>query len=417
MTYKYNPFTQNFDIDNVGGGSTITLTGDVTGSGTGSLATTLANSGVTAGTYNNSATAITPLTIDVKGRITSTGIGVTVTPAFSSITSTPTTLSGYGITDAATSTHIHGNITNAGAIGVTANLPIITTTSGVLTAGSFGSTVNTFCQGNDARLSDTRTPTDGSVTDIKVNSAAAIAGTKISPNFGAQNILTTGTITGRLTPPAGTATAGTAPLDFVVGTNLTVPEAGAVEYDGTVATLTPNTSLGRAVIATPVYTLGASPSTTLTLNTNVPLFPAANDTITLPIGTYLVETEFQITVATSTVGATVAINIQGGGTAVGTVSWTANSSITQGGTSNLFRRASASIATSAVVTASSAVAGRVYIVRAMGIMRITTQGTIIPSVQWSATLTNGVLTWEPSNYMIITPMATSSTANFTGAFS
>ena len=54
--------------------------------------------------------------------------------------------------------HIHGNISNAGAIGTTANLPIITTTSGVLTTGSFGTAANTFCQGNDGRLSDARTP-------------------------------------------------------------------------------------------------------------------------------------------------------------------------------------------------------------------------------------------------------------------
>lgn len=49
--------------------------------------------------------------------------------------------------------HSHGNITNAGAIGSTTNLPIITTTSGVLTTGSFGTGANTFCQGNDSRLS------------------------------------------------------------------------------------------------------------------------------------------------------------------------------------------------------------------------------------------------------------------------
>lgn len=59
----------------------------------------------------------------------------------------------------AASSHTHGNITNAGAIGSTASLPIITTTSGVLTTGSFGTTAGTFCQGNDSRLSDARTPT------------------------------------------------------------------------------------------------------------------------------------------------------------------------------------------------------------------------------------------------------------------
>jgi hypothetical protein len=60
---------------------------------------------------------------------------------------------------AAAASHTHGNITNAGAIGSAANLPLITTTGGAITLGSFGSTANTFCQGNDSRLSDARTPT------------------------------------------------------------------------------------------------------------------------------------------------------------------------------------------------------------------------------------------------------------------
>jgi hypothetical protein len=60
---------------------------------------------------------------------------------------------------AAAASHTHGNITNAGAIGSTANLPLITTTGGAITVGAFGSTANTFCQGNDSRLSDARTPT------------------------------------------------------------------------------------------------------------------------------------------------------------------------------------------------------------------------------------------------------------------
>ena len=37
---------------------------------------------------------------------------------------------------------------------------------------------------------------DGAITNAKVNASAAIAGTKISPDFGSQNIVTTGSITG-----------------------------------------------------------------------------------------------------------------------------------------------------------------------------------------------------------------------------
>ena len=78
----------------------ITVTGDATGSGATAIALTLANSGVTAGTYNNSATQNTPLVIDAKGRVTGTDAAVTITPAWASITGKPTTLAGYGITDA-----------------------------------------------------------------------------------------------------------------------------------------------------------------------------------------------------------------------------------------------------------------------------------------------------------------------------
>ena len=48
--------------------------------------------------------------------------------------------------------HSHGNINEKGAVGSTANLPLITTTSGVVTTGTFGTTTNSFCQGNDSRL-------------------------------------------------------------------------------------------------------------------------------------------------------------------------------------------------------------------------------------------------------------------------
>lgn len=81
-------------------------------------ALTLGNSGVTAGTYNNSATSVTPFTVDSKGRVTGVGSSVNITPSFSSITDKPTTVAGYGITDAlsASANNIpvaHGSISSA----------------------------------------------------------------------------------------------------------------------------------------------------------------------------------------------------------------------------------------------------------------------------------------------------------------
>jgi phage-related tail fiber protein len=62
------------------GNQTVTISGDATGSGATSIALTLANSGVSAGTYRS-------VTVDAKGRVTAG--------------TNPTTLAGYGITDAA----------------------------------------------------------------------------------------------------------------------------------------------------------------------------------------------------------------------------------------------------------------------------------------------------------------------------
>ncbi|NBP02462.1 MAG: hypothetical protein EBU90_20560, partial [Proteobacteria bacterium] len=81
------------------------FTGDAT-STAGTSALTLANSGVTAGTYSNTATQHNSFTVDAKGRVTAVGTAVTITPAFASITGKPTTLSGYGITDAVSTAQV-----------------------------------------------------------------------------------------------------------------------------------------------------------------------------------------------------------------------------------------------------------------------------------------------------------------------
>ena len=72
---------------------------------------------------------------------------------------------------AVTSKQKIGNINYLGRIGSTANLPLITTTNGTIATGSFGSSANTFCEGNDSRLSDARTPishthTKSEITDF-----------------------------------------------------------------------------------------------------------------------------------------------------------------------------------------------------------------------------------------------------------
>lgn len=73
--------------------------------------------------------------------------------------------------------HTHGNITNDGKIGATANLPIITTTSGVLTTGSFGTGATNFAAGNHNH-SGVYQPADADIPTVAATQAEMDAGTE-----------------------------------------------------------------------------------------------------------------------------------------------------------------------------------------------------------------------------------------------
>jgi hypothetical protein len=64
-----------------------------------------------------------------------------------------------------THTHTGSQVT----VGTTANLPLITGTNGVVEAGSFSNVAGSFCEGDDARLSDDRDP--------NLHAASHLAGT------------------------------------------------------------------------------------------------------------------------------------------------------------------------------------------------------------------------------------------------
>ena len=118
----------------------LTTTGQLTGGSslTADITLGLADSGVSAGTIGNSATAITPLVVDAKGRITGVGTNVTIAPAFSSVTGKPTTLSGYGITDAQST--ITGAATTITGLNLTISKVLVSDASGKVSAATTSTT-------------------------------------------------------------------------------------------------------------------------------------------------------------------------------------------------------------------------------------------------------------------------------------
>ena len=80
---------------------------------------------------------------------------------------------------------------------------------------------------------------DGTIVNADVNASAAIAGTKISPDFGSQNIATTGTVNGVTTTELAIldgATVTTAELNILDGVTATTSEINIL--DGVTATTT-----------------------------------------------------------------------------------------------------------------------------------------------------------------------------------
>lgn len=278
-----------------------------------------------------------------------------------------------------------------------------------------GAASNNLLSYNGTKWVNIASPT---VTTLTANATTITGAATVGTTLGVTGLSTlTGgaTLGSASTLTLGAGSSSVAPLKLTSGTNLSAAAAGSVEYDGTIATLTPNTSLGRAAIATPVFTSGAGTSG-ITANTSYALFPTANDTITLPVGLYQYQISIIVSVATSTVASTLYLNLRGSGNAVGTSSYDGTAITANASQPYQFLYQGTTLGNATIISGSSSVAGRTYIARGSGLIRVTTAGTLIPSYQFGATLTSGTVTFNADNYLIITPLA-STNAVSTGAWS
>jgi hypothetical protein len=212
----------------------------------------------------------------------------------------------YSTLGAAPLSHTHGNITNAGAIGSTSGLVIVTTTSGVLTALAAG-TSGQFLGYNGAWATPTDTnyyptaltytdgTTAGPVATIAMSGASNITASAIPAASGTvSGVVTTGaqTFAGTktLTSPsiATSLTTASTSFDLVNTTATTVNFAGAGTAVG-IGASTGNTTVNNNLVVTGNLTVNGTTntinSTTITVDDkNIELGSVASPTDTTADG-------------------------------------------------------------------------------------------------------------------------------------
>lgn len=246
---------------------TLAITGDITASATalstGTIATTLATqASVVIGTYN-SATQVMPITIDAKGRITATGTIATITPTFANVASKPTTLSGYAITDTlaitgdvtATATTLStGTIaTTLASVGTAGTYKSVTTdVKGRVTAGTNPTTLSGF--GITDALSNTAANTTVPLTQGSVGSATLTTSTTAATQIIDSNAIATyRSVTYNVQVTSGTAYQSCIITVIHDGTTAYLNEFGDVLTGAALATFDADINTGNLrLLVTPV---------------------------------------------------------------------------------------------------------------------------------------------------------------------
>lgn len=313
------------------GDQTITLTGDVTGSGTGSFAATIANGSVTLAKQANLS----------ANSIIGNNTGSAATPI--ALTATQTT----AMLDTFTSS-----------------------TKGLVPASGGGTTNFLRADGTFAAPPGGGGGSPGGLTtQVQFNNAGS---------FDGASTLTFASSTAGASFAAGTATAGTWPT-LAAGTPLTTPVKGTFEHDTNCLYFTTDAG-NRGYIPVIHYTRLASNFALTNSTAEQAIFPVGQRTLTLETGIYRFYGNISLTGMSATTG-NMAIDILGAGSAVvGQWMWTAfgrdaannATGAAMGGSCMTAQQTGASFTTPATATETMA--------QLAGIFIVTTAGTITPSI-------------------------------------
>ena len=437
LGYVQNVSSQGLTVTGTIDATNLTITGTIQG---GTYSGTFKNGiiGVSALSATGTPTATTYLrgdntwaTISASGTVTSVSVVTAngVSGSVSSPTSTPAITLTLGDISPS-SLNASGGITGTtlGGTITTSNQPNISTL-GTLSALTVLGTVSINNNNNSSVDINTGSSTGainlGGTGVQTINIGAGGTGSK-SINIGSGAVANTivignttaGTNTGinvaaptaNLHLGAGTAVANQgAPLKFTSGTNLTTPEAGALEYDGNVPYFTPGS--GRGVVATYQF-VANSADFTLTAAAGVQtVFATGNDVLTVAGNTtYFFEGQYILNTGATTHTTAMAFALGGGASVTSfeytTVLWSAAVNTVTTTQSSVHVSGVASKVLNATSTA-------VYtIIRFQGVARINAGGTITPQINFSANPTGTNLT-KVGSYIRLVPIGSGS-VNFVG---
>jgi len=175
-----------------------------------------------------------------------------------------------------------------------------------------------------------------------------------------------------VTTSAGTNTI--APINLTSGTNLTSATAGAVEYDGRVVYATPTAGCRGVVAAEQFITLTSTYTLTSQTAAQKLFNSSTNGAVTLPVGTFAFECEFNLSAMSATSGS---FGFALGGTAAFTQYWTAIANKAALATTTNVQSTFNTAANVALATANTTTTGYA---RITGQLVVTVAGTVIPQV-------------------------------------